>query len=179
MQRGKQRCRVNTAANDPKMAGALMAQYGGAIRRFLERRVRDRADVDDLTQLVFERLLKRAELTSITNTQGYLFQIAANLLAERSRSAVRRKLVIQEENVTDIPEPAEELTPERILLGREACERIVAALQELPARVRAVFVLSRFEEMKAHEIAARLGVSISTVEHDMQRAIRHLKDAIR
>lgn len=170
---------MNTAANDPKVAGELMAQYGVAIRRFFARRVRDHADVDDLTQQVFERLLKRAELSSITNVQGYLFQIAANLLAERARSTARRTLVIREENATESLEPAEELTPERILLGREACERIVAALQELPARVRAVFVLSRFEEMKAHEIAARLGVSISTVEHDMQRAVKHLKDAIR
>jgi RNA polymerase sigma factor (sigma-70 family) len=156
-----------------------MAQYGVAIRCFFARRVRDHADVDDLTQLVFERLLKRAELTSIVNVQGYLFQIAANLVAERARSAGRRTLVIQEGGATDFPEPAEELTPERILLGREACDRVVVALRELPARVRAVFILSRFEEMKAHEIAARLGVSISTVEHDMQRAVRHLKDAIK
>ena len=170
---------MNTAANDPKMAGALMAQYGAAIRRFFARRIRNHADVDDLTQLVFERLLKRAELTSIVNVQGYLFQIAANLIAERARSASRRKLVIQEGNATGAPDPAEELTPERILLGREACDRIVVALRELPARVRAVFVLSRFEEMKAHEIAARLGVSISTVEHDMQRAVKHVKDAIK
>jgi RNA polymerase sigma factor (sigma-70 family) len=170
---------VNTAANDPKMAGELMQQYGAAIRRFFARRVRDRADVDDLTQQVFERLLKRAELTSIVNVQGYLFQIAANLIAERARSSGRRTLVIQEGNAGDIPEPAEELTPERILLGKEACERVLVALRELPARVRAVFVLSRFEEMKAHEIATRLGVSVSTVEHDMQRAVRHLKDAIK
>src|SRR5580658_6917138 len=100
-----------------------MAQYGVAIRRFFARRVRDHADVDDLTQLVFERLLKRAELTSITNIQGYLFQIAANLLAERARSTARRTRVLREENATESLEPAEELTPERILLGREAYER--------------------------------------------------------
>lgn len=170
---------LNTVANDPKTAGELMEQYGVAIRRFFARRVRDRADVDDLTQQVFERLLRRAELASIGNVQGYLFQIAANLIAERARSTARRILVIQEESPTDVPEPPEELTPERILLGREACDRIVVALRELPARVRAVFILSRFEEMKAHEIAARLGVSISTVENDMQRAVRHLKDAIK
>jgi RNA polymerase sigma-70 factor (ECF subfamily) len=170
---------VNTAANDAKTAGELMAKYGIAIRRFFARRVRDHADVDDLTQQVFERLLKRAELTSIANLQGYLFQIAANLIAERARSTARRTSVIREANAADVSELAEELTPERILLGREACDRVVMALRELPARVRAVFVLSRFEEMKAHEIAARLGVSISTVEHDMQRAVRHLKDAIK
>jgi len=170
---------VNSAANDPKTAGKLMEQYGVAIRRFFARRVHNHADVDDLTQQVFERLLKRAELTSIVNVQGYLFQIAANLIAERVRSAARRTRVLQEGNVTESSEPAGELTPERILLGEEACDRIVVALRELPARVRAVFILSRFEEMKAHEIAARLGVSISTVEHDMQRAVKYLKDAIK
>jgi len=53
------------------------------------------------------------------------------------------------------------------------------ALRELPTRVRAVFVLARFEELKAPEIASRLGVSISTVEKDMRRAVAHLRDSIR
>ena len=69
----------------------------------------------------------------------------------------------------------EDFSPERILLGREAYARMVEALQELPERARTIFVLNRFEELSAGEIARRLGVSVSTVEKDMMRAIAHLK----
>src|SRR5258708_1271315 len=155
-----------------------MKRYGTAIRHFFARRVRHTADVDDLTQQVFERMLKRAELSSIANVQGYLFQVAANLLAERSRLGARRRTFLEEGIPSDAPEPTEELTPERILLGKEACERVLMALRELPARVRAVFVLARFEEMKAQEIANRLGVSSSPVEKDMRRAVERLRDAV-
>jgi len=160
------------------IAGDLMARYGTAIRQFFARRMNSPADADDLTQKVFQRMIERADLGSIGNPQGYLFQVAANLLAERARAGARRRSYLEEGVPAYAAEPIEELTPERILLGKEACERILVALRELPTRVRAVFVLARFEEMKAPEIATRLGVSISTVEKDLRRAVVHLRDAV-
>ena len=59
--------------------------------------------------------------------------------------------------------------------ARQACAQIELYLRELPERVRSVFVLNRFEELTGVEIARRLGVSVSTVEKDMIRAIMHLK----
>jgi RNA polymerase sigma factor (sigma-70 family) len=170
---------ASSVAEGSTTVGELMARYGTAIRHFFARRVHSASDADDLTQRVFERMINRADLGQIGNPQGYLFQVAANLLAERARADARRRSFLEEGVPADAPEPAEELTPERILLGKEACERILVALRELPTRVRAVFVLARFEELKAPEIANRLGVSISTVEKDMRRAVAHLRDAIR
>jgi RNA polymerase sigma factor (sigma-70 family) len=170
---------ASAAVERPTAVGELMARYGTAIRHFFARRVHSASDADDLTQKVFERMITRADSGSIGNPQGYLFQVAANLLAERARAGARRRSFLEEGIPADAPEPAEELTPERILLGKEACEQILVALRELPTRVRAVFVLARFEELKAPEIAHRLGVSISTVEKDMRRAVAHLRDAVR
>jgi RNA polymerase sigma-70 factor (ECF subfamily) len=170
--------------SDPVKAGAeqrdrraiadLSVRYGQAVRRFFSRRLRDGADVEDLTQEVFARLLKRAELGEIANIEGYLFHTAANLLRERARKSARRP----GDDITadpDLADSVEDFSPERILLGREAYARMVEALQELPERTRTIFVLNRFEELSAAEIARRLGVSVSTVEKDMMRAIAHLK----
>ncbi len=170
--------------SDPVKAGAeqrdrraiadLSVRYGQAVRRFFSRRLRDGADVEDLTQEVFARLLKRAELGEIANIEGYLFHTAANLLRERARKSARRP----GDDITPdpaLPDSVEDFSPVRILLGREAYARMVEALQELPERVRTIFVLNRFEELSAAEIARRLGVSVSTVEKDMMRAIAHLK----
>jgi RNA polymerase sigma factor (sigma-70 family) len=170
---------ANPRAQQAASVGDLMARYGTAIRHFFARRVPSPADADDLTQKVFERMINRGDSEHIGNPQGYLFQVAANLLTERARAGARRRTFLADGIPADAAEPVEELSPERILLGKEAYERILIALRELPTRVRAVFVLARFEELKAPEIANRLGVSVSTVEKDMRRAVAHLRDAVR
>lgn len=164
----------SAAPEDRRKLADLSVRYGQAVRRFFSRRLRDGADVEDLTQEVFARLLKRAEIGDIANIEGYLFHTAANLLRERARKAARRP------GDAALIDPAddnavEDISPERILLGREAYARMVEALQELPERARTIFVLNRFEELSAAQIARRLGVSVSTVEKDMMRAIAHLK----
>ena len=163
----------SAAVQDRRAIADLSVRYGQAVRRFFSRRLRDGADVEDLTQEVFARLLKRAELGEIANIEGYLFHTAANLLRERARKAARRPGDTAHTDEIDLA--VEEFSPERILLGREAYARMVEALQELPERARTIFVLNRFEELSATEIARRLGVSVSTVEKDMMRAIAHLK----
>jgi RNA polymerase sigma-70 factor (ECF subfamily) len=172
---------VTHDATDPKTGAELLERYGRAIRRFFARRVRDRSDVDDLTQQLFERLLKRAALTSIVNVPGHLFQITADLLAEWTETRARRTSVMRRGGSHDVAHPAdpEDSTADRIVPNREASARMVIALWELPACVRAVFVLSRFEEMKAREIAARLDLSVGAVEQDMQRAIKRLRDSLK
>ena len=164
----------SAAVQDRRAIADLSVRYGQAVRRFFSRRLRDGADVEDLTQEVFARLLKRAELGEIANIEGYLFHTAANLLRERARKAARRPGDTPDIDA-DLADSVEAFSPERILLGREAYARMVEALQELPERARTIFVLNRFEELSAAEIARRLGVSVSTVEKDMMRAIAHLK----
>jgi RNA polymerase sigma factor (sigma-70 family) len=160
---------------DRRRIADLSVRYGPAVRRFFSRRLRDGADVEDLTQEVFARLLKRAEIDDIANIEGYLFHTAANLLRERARRQARRPADDLTDFDGELASAGEEFSPERILLGREAYARMVEALQELPERTRTIFVLNRFEELSAAEIARRLGVSVSTVEKDMMRAIAHLK----
>lgn len=165
--------KLSAEQQDRQAIAALSLRYGQAVRRFFSRRLRDGADVEDLTQEVFARLLKRAEVGEIANIEGYLFHTAANLLRERARKVSRRPG--DSFDGAQIEASIEEFSPERILLGREAYARMVEALQELPERARTIFVLNRFEELSAAEIARRLGVSVSTVEKDMMRAIAHLK----
>ncbi len=54
-------------------------------------------------------------------------------------------------------------------------ERIRESLNRLPEKCRTIFQLSRFSELKYHEIASQLGISVKTVETQMGKAIRILK----
>jgi RNA polymerase sigma-70 factor (ECF subfamily) len=54
-------------------------------------------------------------------------------------------------------------------------EHLEQALSKLPEKCRAIFHLSRFEELKYQEIASQLQVSIKTVETHMGKALRILR----
>lgn len=153
-----------------------MRRYGAPIRAFLARRIRNPADINDLTQEVFLRLMRRTGAGPIENIEGYLFQIAANLLRETARQAALRDGAFPKELAPEFLREGEDYSPERILLGKEACRELVAALNELPERTRTVFILSRFEDVKGYEIARRLGISVSAVEKHMMRALRRLRE---
>lgn len=58
-------------------------------------------------------------------------------------------------------------------------ERIRRSLNRLPEKCRTVFQLSRFSELKYHEIASQLGISVKTVETQMGKAIRILRNDLK
>lgn len=161
--------------NDGERLHAVVVGFRPALRGYFARRVRSSAEADDLTQEVIARILRRARTGPIENVEGYIFQAAANLLREQGRQAAMRKAAPAVNLGAELLGGDEAQTPERILLGRDACQRLLESLYELPDRTRAVFILNRFEDMKAAEIARRLGVSVSAVEKHMMRALAHLR----
>lgn len=158
---------------------AFVRRYSDALHRFFRKRVLQQADIDDLVQEVFLRLAKRG-LADIEQVEGYMFQTAANVLRDRFRHRSVRHADAQ--NALD-ENYAEDVafSPERVLLGREALDQLVNGIKELPERTRQVFALSRFEGLRQPEIARRLGISLSSVEKHLQRALvalySRLKDA--
>lgn len=166
-------------AEDRRVLAELADSFGPAVRAYFARKLSNPNDVEDLTQEVFERLLNRAGLETIGNIQGYIFQVAANVLVDRHRRTGRRPLADFPLAEADGVEINDELSPERVLLGREAYERMVRALLALPERTRMIVILSRFELLPAREIAARMNVSESLVAKELMRAIAHLRDTVK
>lgn len=166
-------------AEDRRLLADLAEQYGPAVRAYFARRISVSADVEDLCQEVFIRLLKRAELGAIDNAEGYIFQVAANVLRDRFRTAGRRLAVVGDISDNEPSLENEELSPERVLLGKEAVARMMRALLALPERTRMIVMLNRYEMLSAREIAARLGVSVSLVEKEMMRATALLRDSVK
>ena len=57
-------------------------------------------------------------------------------------------------------------------------EQIYKAIEKLPEQCRLIFRLSRFEELKYAEIAEQLGISVKTVENQMGKALRILRNEL-
>jgi RNA polymerase sigma factor (sigma-70 family) len=151
----------------------LSSRYRTPLTRFFERRMRGSADVEDLVQEVFIRLARMNDLNEVQNLDGYVFQVAANLLRDHGRRLAVRGGRDGTVELDDLPEEAG-FTPERVLLGKEALQRLVAALYELPEKTRMIFTLYHLESVRQVEIAKRLAMPISTVEKHLGRANAHL-----
>lgn len=157
---------------------ALVVQYGPALRRYFQRRAGGGAagEVDDLVQEVFLLMQARGSASDIDNIEGYLFRTAANVLGMRRRRSTWAWG--RQEDLDEVEGFADELSPERILIGREAMDAMMAALRELPPRCAHAFILYRFEHMPQAAIARQLGVSQKAVEALVQRAARRLFDRV-
>jgi RNA polymerase sigma factor (sigma-70 family) len=156
---------------------ALDRAFRVSLQRYFMRRVRDRGEIDDMVQQVFERLLKRGDVTSMERLSGYVFQTASSVLADHGRRRRARHADAHDE----FDEGAHgdvDFSPEHVLLGRERLARATAILLELPERTRVIFVLRRLEGMKYLDIAARLGISVSAVEKHMERAVVRLMEGV-
>lgn len=152
-----------------------MLQYGPALRRYFLRRA-EAADADDLVQDVFLRLQARGAHSEIENVEGYLFRTAANVLATRRQQATWRWGA--QEQLEEVDGLADELSPERILISRQAISIIVKALDDLPPRSAQAFFLCRFEHLSQEAAAKRMGISVKAVEELMRRAFRRLSEQV-
>jgi RNA polymerase sigma factor (sigma-70 family) len=140
--------------------------------RYLVRDI-DRASADDIVQSLYLRLRQVPDTPPIANKRGYLFRMASNLAVDHSRDATRRQRLC--EAAADILQQ-QPLAPsaERVATARERIDAVVARLATLPGRTQQVFVLNRYEGLSHPQIAARLGVSTTTVENHMRRAVEQL-----
>jgi RNA polymerase sigma-70 factor (ECF subfamily) len=148
------------------------------LRRFFERRLKAGADPDDLVQEVFVRLARQGHAETIQHLDGYVFQVAANVLRDYLRRCAVRAHELNHVQLAD-QELEGGFSPERVLLGQEAVEHLIAALHQLPEKTQAIFALYHFESVPQVEIAQRLHMPLSTVEKHMARANAHLLACLR
>lgn len=142
-----------------------------------------REDTEDLTQEVFVRLTRRPDRNNGETLEGYVFKIASSVLADWRRNRIVRRSDAHDsldhaaESVTFPSILIEDRSPERVLAGKEALQNLEKALAELNQRTRNIFLLSRMEGVHQQDIALRLGVSVSTVEKDILKALTHIRGA--
>ena len=162
---------ATTAA--PTELALLVEDYGPALRRYFFRKAPP-SEVEDLVQTVFLNMHQRALAEPLDSVERYLFRVAAHVLARRHRDGQLRLGQRLDEPI----EAIEDLSPERIVIGRQALGRLRVALSQLPPKTREAFILHRYEEMTYAAIAARMNISTKAVDHAIQRALKHLARAL-
>ncbi|MGH9622813.1 MAG: RNA polymerase sigma factor [Bryobacteraceae bacterium] len=133
------------------------------------------AQAQEVTQEVYLRLyrtIRKGE--QIANLRAWLFRVAHNLaLKLRSREKAFRAISPDWEQFTD----CKTASPERMVLDREKMERVRKALETLSPKQRHCLYL-RSEGLRYREIADVMGVSLSTVNEFLRRAMSRLAEAV-
>ena len=137
----------------------------------LMRRGRTEDDAEDLLQDAWLRLAQYEGDRPIEKPEAFLMQTALNLSIDMHRSARSRGEVILLEDVVLI-----DVTPnaEAVLLARERLARLSNCIARLSDRTREILLAHRLEGMSYQEIARQQGLSVSTVEKHIAKAILHL-----
>lgn len=163
---------------DAEAAATAMSQrFRPALMTFFLRRIYNHAEAEDLTQEVLLRVAQRGATIDASRPDGYVFQIAANLLRDRGRRLKVRN-AYQAGVGDDETNWIEQRDPVRVLQAKQSLATVLAALRQLPERTRTIFILFRLEGMKQREIADHLGISVRTVEQHVTRASIHLRERL-
>ena len=143
------------------------------LRRFLQRHRKDlAADVDDIAQEVFLRLLRYDRSDLVEHPQAYLFKVAMNVSAEwATRSSHRRQH--SPDWVDTLVDPT---TPDAEVETHLEGQALAEALRALPPRPREVLRLHFAEGLTYDGIAKRLHVSRRIVKRDVIRAYATLRE---
>ncbi|MBV2164586.1 MAG: sigma-70 family RNA polymerase sigma factor [Comamonas sp.] len=109
---------------------------------------------------------------------AYLAVMAQNLALDAHRRRQRQGRYLDAEAVREQLAPSHAPDVADAVMYRQALAVLESALAALPERCRAVFVAHRVHGEKQSEIAARLGVSLNTVERDLLQAHDCIEDAL-
>lgn len=164
-------------AGDQRAYESLFRAHYAALCGFAHKLLGDRDMAEEVVQNIYVQLWeKRDSIGVATSAKSYLYTATRNAcLNHLDHLKVRNRFAeaVQAMPVAQADDAAAELELQ------ELQARLHHAIDQLPERCREVFVLSRFESLKYDEIAQRLAISPRTVEVQIGKALKFLRDHLR
>ncbi|MFK7809406.1 MAG: RNA polymerase sigma-70 factor [Saprospiraceae bacterium] len=153
----------------------IFRRYYPMCHKAAVRILKDEFIAEDITQDVFMELWRKREQRQINIAlKAYLRRSVMNRCLNYIRD---KKMAFEdEEKLPEWPSNSTDALSE--LEAGELKESLQKAIDGLPERCRIVFTLSRFEDLKYQEIADKLNISIKTVENQISKALRVIREAV-
>jgi RNA polymerase sigma-70 factor, ECF subfamily len=133
-----------------------------------------RTDIaEDIVQEVFINIWnKRFALNYSGKVKPYLLKSVINASINYIKSKFARQDMADEDFAKNTPEKYD---PHDELVKSELNQLVKIAIEQLPDKCRAIFMLSRFSDLTYKEIAEQLNISIKTVEAQIGIALKKLQ----
>ena len=173
---------IDLKNGDEKAFETLFWEYNQHVYHFVYSLLYDKSMAADLTQNVFLKIWEKHEtIDPEQNFDAYLFTIARNLVYKETENRLLSEKLTEslQRQLSDV----DSLMEERID-AESLREYINSLIEELPPsrreifRSKCLFRLSRHEHLSYREIAERLSISEKTVETQLSRALRFLRDRL-
>jgi len=181
---------IDSMNEQDRKISAIVAEERARLRNFIRRRVADPADVEDILQDVFYKLVKANRLLMpIDHVTGWLFSVARNRITDLFRK--RREGTLSdssEENedgdlmrIADLL-PSADAGPEALYARHVLLDELELAIGELPndqpMSQREVFVAHELEGRSFKELSAESGVNVNTLLSRKRYALMHLRERL-
>ena len=162
-------------SGDESAYDAVFRQWYPGLVRVAASLVRDQDQAEEVAQDVMHELWRRRLLLDEdVSLRAYLLRSVRNRALNQLRHRrVRRDTEHDVEALYN--EPIESDQP---IVARELAGAVQQAFEELPPRCREVFELSRVHGLKYAEIAEALGISQKTVEAQIGKALRVMRERL-
>lgn len=147
-------------------------------RRYAISLVRQPDEAEELVQEAYARLFALDDWAAIANPQAFTMRIVRNLAIERFRRAevvrLDQSAILQTLEIADHTP-----TPDVVAIDRSELNRVLQAMRAMPPRMREALHLRRIEGLPPPEVAERMGISVSTVETHLNKALRLLMQTLK
>jgi RNA polymerase sigma-70 factor (ECF subfamily) len=152
----------------------IYGTYHGRIYGLCLRMGGDATTAEELTQDSFVRAWQKLHLYEPTWSFGsWLYKVAVNVvLSDRRASRRRARWMAADEETGPVADPESSARPDASL-------DLEKAMEKLPPKARAVFVLHDVEGHQHQEIARLTGIAVGTSKAQLHRARRILREALR
>ena len=168
----EERLLIEAAQKDPSRFAELYEQNFHRVYAYVARRVRDRAETQDLTAHIFHQALANIGKFKWRGTPfaAWLYRIASNAIADQARRRQRES--------SEQPNPVVETSAPDDLEEVERRARLSRAVEKLPEDQRRVIVLRFAEEKSIRQIAEEFGRSEGAIKQLQFRGLENLRDRL-
>jgi RNA polymerase sigma-70 factor (family 1) len=163
--------------NDKDAFKSLYNRYSKKIYFFSLKYLSNNVEAEELVQSVFINIWENRETLDATiPVKSYIYKSAINYIYNYLRKkAIRARFIESEIHKGEIHS---NLTYEQVFL-HDLERSINSIIETLPAQQRKIFQLSRYEGLTHKEIAKKLDLSVRTVENQMYRALKIIKNILK
>jgi RNA polymerase sigma-70 factor (ECF subfamily) len=150
----------------------LFRTYFTPLMAFARKVLVDEDEAREVVQKVFISLWeKREEIDLTSSLKSYLFTSVHN----RSLNVIRDRKKFSEE---EIPDVAGDWDVSAQIETMELEQKIREVIDSIPEKCRQIFEMNRFDGLKYSEIASQLQISVKTVENQMSKALKILREKL-
>ena len=171
------------AEEQKRNIASIIGDYSKRLLGFIRKRVANEADAEDILQDVFYQLAGNTQ--PIEQLTAWLFRVARNRIVDVKRKHKPELLddlyaTTEEDDMLGWTEILTDLdnNPETTYLRNIFWETLNAALDELPAEQKQVFVQNELEGIPFKDIAAQTGATVNTLLSRKRYAVLHLRERL-